>query len=177
MKRRVELLAGLWLGCLLVACGPGTGGTGTGPNVGASLAEGTYTATLDPDLQPAQPLPCGDRCGGAMVLSVGETRVELSLPCQRFVHEGAWEFDANGQAELAGRWSTVVLSDGKALLQEQSVLLTLVASLPDGYGQGPGQGLLLQLSLRGFDGAALLEPVLLTQQPPEAATVSCLSFN
>ena len=108
-----------------------------------------------------------------MVLSVGETRVELSLPCQRFVHEGAWEFNANGQAELAGRWSTVVLSDGKALLQEQSVLLTLVASLPDGQGQG----VRLQLSLRGLDGAALLEPVLLTQQPPEAATVSCLSFN
>jgi hypothetical protein len=171
MKRPAELLTSLWIACLLVACGPGTGGTGTGPNVGASLAEGTYTATLDPDLQPMQPLPCGDRCAGAMVLTVGEARVELSLPCQRFVHEGSWEFDADGRAELSGRWTTLAVRGDKTVLQEQSVLLTLVANLPD------GQGLRLQLSLRGLDGAPLLGPVLLTQQPQQAAAVSCLSFN
>jgi hypothetical protein len=171
MKRPAELLTSLWIACLLVACGPGTGGTGTGPNVGASLAEGTYTATLDPDFQPMQPLPCGDRCAGAMVLTVGEARVELSLPCQRFVHEGSWEFDADGLAELSGRWTTLAVRGDKTVLQEQSVLLTLVANLPD------GQGLRLQLSLRGLDGVPLLGPVLLTQQPQQAAAVSCLSFN
>jgi len=171
MKRPAELLTSLWIACLLVACGPGTGGTGTGPNVGASLAEGTYTATLDPDFQPMQPLPCGDRCAGAMVLTVGEARVELSLPCQRFVHEGSWEFDADGWVELPGRWTTLAVRGDKTVLQEQSVLLTLVANLPD------GQGLRLQLSLRGLDGAPLLGPVLLTQQPQQAAAVSCLSFN
>jgi hypothetical protein len=171
MKRPAELLTSLWIACLLVACGPGTGGTGTGPNVGATLAEGTYTATLDPTLAPMQPLPCGDRCAGPLVLSVSDVRVELNLPCQRFVHEGSWEFDADGRAELPGRWTTLAVSGDKTVLQEQSVLLTVLANLPD------GQGLRLELSLRGLDGAPLLGPVLVTQQPQQAPAVSCLSFN
>ena len=67
--------------------------------------------------------------------------------------------------------TTLAVRGDKTVLQEQSVLLTLVANLPD------GQGLRLQLSLRGLDGAPLLGPVLLTQQPQQAAAVSCLSFN
>lgn len=169
MKRFAELLACLWVACLLAACGPGTGGTGTGPNAGAALAEGTYTATLDAALQPMQPLPCGDRCAGALVLSVSAARVELSLPCQRFVHEGSWVFDADGQADLTGRWSGLVVADGQTVLREQSARLMLVASLPD------GQGLRLQLTLRDLEGTTLLGPVWLTQQPPAAAAVSCLS--
>ena len=170
MKRCAELLACLWIACLLVACGPGTGGTGTGPNLGAALAEGTYTAPLDAALQPVQPLPCGDRCAGPLVLSVSEARVELSLPCQRFVHEGSWVFDADGQAELAGRWSALVVADGKTVLREQSVRLTLFTALPDGQGLG------LQLTLRDLEGTTLLGPVFLTQQPQTHAAVSCLSF-
>jgi hypothetical protein len=171
MKRVAELLACLALCSLLVACGPGTGGTGTGPNVGAALAEGTYTATLDAAIHPQQPLPCGSRCAGPLVLSVSDARVELNLPCQRFVHEGSWNFDAEGRAELTGRWSARVLSGDTTAVQEQSGQLTLVASLPD------GQGIRLELTLRGADGTTLLGPVLLAQQPQAAAPISCLSFN
>lgn len=171
MKRFAELLACFWIAGLVVACGPGTGGTGTGPNMGAALAEGTYSATLDTSLPPVQPLPCGERCAGALVLSVGEARVELNLPCQRFVHEGHWAFDADGQAELTGRWSALVVSGGKTVLHEQSARLTLLASLPD------GQGLRLQLVLRDLQGATLLGPVLLAQQPQPDAAISCLSSD
>ncbi|WP_326535342.1 hypothetical protein [Pseudorhodoferax sp.] len=166
--RIARLTAALALAACLAACGPGTGGTGTGPGVSAGLAQGSYSGTLDPGALPPQLLPCGSHCGEQVALTVGTTRVELDMPCQRFVYEGSWSFDAQGQADLLGRWHQLTLVGGETTLVQQSVRLTLVASLPD------DQGLRLQLTVTDLDGATLLGPLLVAQQGQASAAISCL---
>lgn len=164
----LRLASALGLAMGLVACGPGTGGTGTGPSIGSHLAQGSYGAALDPSLLPAQPLPCGSQCGGQLTLAISDTRVELNLPCQRFVYEGGWSFDEQGQVELSGRWQRLAVVGATTVLQEQSARLTLVSTLPD------AQGLRLVLTLTDQNGASLLGPVTLAQQPQGSAAISCL---
>lgn len=181
MKRLFELFEHRVLrlaatACVVVAalasCGPGTGGTGTGPGMQAGLAAGTYNGTLAQGALPTVSLPCGTQCGSEVSLSVGDARVELSLPCQRFVYEGGWSFDAQGQAELVGRWQQLVQVGDKATLEQQSARLSLTVSLPD------AQGLRVLLQVRDLDGMSLVGPVQVQSEgdapAKTGAAISCL---
>lgn len=154
IARRLLCLAGA---LLLAACGPGTGGTGTGPGAANGLAEGTY-GTVE---QPAQPV----------ALTVSDDRVELNLPCRRFVYEGRWSFDAQGQAELFGRWQALVVSGASTVLQEQSARLTLQIGLA-GLTGGAASG--MELTVTNPAGTALVQPVILAQQAQNTPPISCL---
>lgn len=92
--RRALLAAALLLG--LAACGPGTGGTGTGP-IGATLgyAGGTSGSTAAPGIG------CTGDCPQA-ALQLDAARVVLQAPCLRFVHDGAWTVDGGGLAVIDG---------------------------------------------------------------------------
>jgi hypothetical protein len=83
---------------LVASCGPGTGGTGTGP----------ISFSADLGLSTAAPGSIGT-AGGALAcagcsridLQLDDQRIELRLPCGRFVYEGAWNPDAT-ELTLAG---------------------------------------------------------------------------
>lgn len=93
-------LATSWL---LAACGPGGGGTGTGPIVfsGSSL-QGALSASA--------PAACAPQCG-AIDLVVQEARVELATDCRLFRHEGDWGVEADGHAALSGLLTTTIGPD------------------------------------------------------------------
>lgn len=88
---RAALLA---LAAALAACGPGTGGTGTGPIQGTLGFSGSAGATI-------APTP-----GDAVSLRLESGRVELQAGCKRFVYTGAWEVGATGEAVLEGTLET-----------------------------------------------------------------------
>lgn len=94
-----------WLACLaaallLAGCGPGTGGTGTGP-IGVTLgfSGGTGASVAAPGTG------CTSGCAQAS-LRLDTERVELTGPCLRFVYTGPWGVDAAGLAVLTGTADT-----------------------------------------------------------------------
>jgi hypothetical protein len=147
-------LLSLALALALAACGPGTGGTGTGPGASSDLANGTYAAAGDMTVPVA--------------LTVSDERVELNLPCGRFVHEGPWSFDAQARAELTGRWQQLVQAGAGTVVQELSARLSLQA------GALEGEARQLQVAVTDPVGVALVPPVLLAPQLQEAPAISCL---
>lgn len=94
-----------WLACLATAvlmtgCGPGTGGTGTGP-IGVTLgfSGGTGASTAAPGTG------CTTDCAQTG-LRLDTERVELAGPCLRFVSTGPWGVDTTGLAILTGTAET-----------------------------------------------------------------------
>jgi len=95
-----RLAAALAATLALAACGPGTGGTGTGP-IGATLGfSGSATASTA-----APGAACTTDCAQAS-LRLDTERVELAAPCLRFVFAGTWGVDTTGLAVLAGTAET-----------------------------------------------------------------------
>jgi hypothetical protein len=88
------------LAALLSACGPGTGGTGTGPINFSLIAEsGSNTVPVQPgDL-------CLSGCGN-YTLQLDEQRTEFVAGCRRFVYFGSWSVDANGALAITGSVET-----------------------------------------------------------------------
>lgn len=128
--------------------------------MGAAL--GSYSALVAP--APLQPLPCGSQCGGPATLDMDAERVELNLPCRRFVHEGSWAFDAQGRADLLGRWQQLVQTAGRTVMEQQSVRLTLQV-------EGSAQ---LWLTVTDLAGMVVLGPLLLQQGSERDAASPCL---
>jgi hypothetical protein len=86
---------------VLAGCGPGTGGTGTGPVQGVSNFSGS-------EVQGA--VPGGGQCQGdcaRVSLKLEAERVELSAACRRFFHVGGWTVTEDGKAVLAGQVETI----------------------------------------------------------------------
>jgi hypothetical protein len=99
----VALFALLTLTCLLAACGPGSGGTGTGPvNGGILMFSGT---SLQGAMSSSAPGNCAPACG-AVDLVVQDAKVELATDCRIFSHTGEWGVAANGSASVRGTLTT-----------------------------------------------------------------------
>lgn len=83
----------------LSACGPGTGGTGTGPIDGAAsfASPGSFGGGA---AAPAG--PCVGPCP-VVHLRLEPLQVEFRQDCLRFVHAGEWSVDAAGVALVPGR--------------------------------------------------------------------------
>lgn len=98
MKALFERAARALGACLLLlglsACGPGTGGTGTGPDQGIfSFASRSNVG--------AATLP-----GDVATLTLRPQQVEFAAGCRRFVHDGGWSLAAAGQVVVAGTVET-----------------------------------------------------------------------
>lgn len=93
--RRFRLLAAGSLMALIGACGPGTGGTGTGPDISFSSAVAGVSAGV------AVPAAPGCSACTRIDLRLQDGRVEMDLPCGRFTFTGAWSAEAV-VLELAG---------------------------------------------------------------------------
>ncbi len=104
-------LAGLIL-ALTASCGPGTGGTGTGPDISfSSLASSSTAGITAPGLAGCAACTRAD-------LHLQEGRIELAVPCGRFVFLGQWAADS-AQLALAGSFEPRVGSAVPATLRLQ----------------------------------------------------------
>lgn len=110
LARLAAACAAAWA---LAACGPGTGGTGTGP-IGATLgfAAGTGASATAPGAG------CVTDCPQAS-LRLDTERVELAASCLRFVYTGTWGVDTAGLAILSGTAETGGTTAPNAVLRLQ----------------------------------------------------------
>ncbi len=93
-------LAVLVVPCMLAACGPGGGGTGTGPL--------TFSGTSFQGLVASSaPGNCNPQCGVADLV-VEDTLVRFASDCRLFSFVGAWKTDAQGAVALHGELVTTV---------------------------------------------------------------------
>jgi hypothetical protein len=160
------LLAALLLA--LAACGPGSGGTGTGPIASFSSVSSSGAvaggAPSSPD-DVLQPGICVGSCGRVDLLLQSD-RVEVVADCGRFVFVGLWEPDANGQVELPGTLEIPTGGDGAP------------ASLRLQFSGQPQSSPAVTVTLSTPDGQAVLGPELLGrigEVPPRAPGVACPS--
>lgn len=155
-RRALAALAGsLLLG--LAACGPGTGGTGTGPVQGVQF----FGGGAQPSFSPPGAACVGD-CVGAQ-LRVEPDAVELASGCLRFTHAGSWAVDASGVAVIEGSVET----QGRDGRPKQPATLRLQFS---GAVEAASS---VTATLTDARGVVLLGPVPLGRQPAESAAGAC----
>jgi hypothetical protein len=145
-----RLLASLLLAAL-AACGPGSGGTGTGP---VNLFFGGTTAT-------GLPGTVGGSVG-PLQLRLQDASVELTSACGRFVFAGDWSGTAGSVLVLPGRIDTGAQS-APATLRLQ-------------FSAAPSDSAQVTVTLFDAAGAVLLGPVLLDRRvgpEPDPATGAC----
>lgn len=140
----------------LAACGPGTGGTGTGPVNGVLNFAGSGFTTG---------VPCA-ACGQTHLRLENEL-VELTLTCRRFVHTGPWEIDAQGLAVVDGTFETTGFANGTAQVSTVPAVLRLQFS--DGRADSREVGVKVQ----GANGNQLIAPLTLEQRPAAASPEAC----
>jgi hypothetical protein len=175
---------GLCLVALLVlsACGPGTGGTGTGPSVGSSPTPLTssYFASPGAGAVPNAPLPnpatpptgaptatpsqpaftCTASCASnldtrALSLHLQADRITLSSPCATFTFAGPWSISATGDTTVVGMLESTVTVNGQTSRASQSASLTL--SFAGDAQSSPSVG----VRITDSTGRLLLSPVTL----------------
>lgn len=152
--RRAWRLA--WIALLLgvTGCGPGTGGTGTGPGHWLLL----FTAVATPGT-PTTPEPPGATCLApcdAAQLRLEPLRVEFASPCHRFVRDGDWALDAAGAATWVGSLQELA-APGRGVTIGS---LTLQFAGPD-PAAGP-----VTVTLRDAAGRVLFGPLVLGPGEP-----------
>jgi len=88
-----RIAAGLLLLPVLVACGPGVGGTGTGSPELSGVDTQVYEGETN----------CGVQCQGVELVLEPQS-VQLLTPCSLFLSQGRWAIDSEGSVTLAGRF-------------------------------------------------------------------------
>jgi hypothetical protein len=137
----------------LAGCGPGSGGTGTGP-----IATQFFTAATG--LTGAT----GGIAGPAarVDLQLQNTGVDLTTDCGRFVFTGDWAVNAGGTVVLPGRFERTGSST--------------VASLRMQFSEGVSDSRVVTVTLLDASGNVLLGPIALNRADalaPRAAAGSC----
>lgn len=127
---KTYLLIALAMLATLTGCGPGTGGTGTGPSVGSNplplSTPLTFSTSNSINLEksaivigPTYPVV------RSAILSLENGRVELRYGCKSFVYSGSWSIDeTTGNSILIGTFTDLKLSVGG-----QPALAPIVATL------------------------------------------------
>ena len=151
----------------LAACGPGTGGTGTGPvqtlavSFSADAITGTTTAAGgDGVASPGSPV-CATGCGRT-TLRLDAALVELVAPCRRFVFNGASAVDASGLLVLNGSLDTPTAAG----------TTTIPATLRLQFSERTLQSAQVTFTLTGESGATLLGPATLQRNDDAAAATA-----
>jgi hypothetical protein len=151
-----------WLTLVLVACGPGTGGTGTGPIDGAptsTTAPGVYSGvfTVTPSTNTVTPTGCTScTATQAVNLQVQTDSIQVSSPCFTFTYAGLWSTAADGSVTVQGSYTQLSATAPSGTLS-QSATLTLR------FGAGNNS---VQLSIQNATGQTLLPPTTLQRVVP-----------
>jgi hypothetical protein len=160
MKLALYCLA--WLTLLLVACGPGTGGTGTGPMDGtptSTTAPGVYSGvfTVTPSANPATPTGCTScTATQAVSLQVQTDSIKVSSPCFTFTYAGLWSAAADGSVMVQGSYTQLSATAPSGTLSQPATL-----TLRFGVGNNS-----VQLSIQDAAGQTLLLPTTLQRVAP-----------
>ena len=142
---------------VLAACGPGTGGTGTGPVTGVFGYGGPGFSVG---------APCVDDCQGVSLV-LEDDHVEFIAPCQRFVYLGAWELDEQGVVVLDGTLETTDVVNGQPQTTRSPAVMRLQFS---DAAAAPRE---VALTIRDATGANLVSPVTLQQGARAHAPATC----
>ncbi len=156
-RRALAALATALLVLGLAACGPGTGGTGTGPVQGVQL----FGAGAQPSFSPPGAACVGD-CVGAQ-LRLEPEAVELASACLRFTRAGSWSTDAAGLALVEGSLET----QGRDGRQTQPATLRLQ------FNGAADVATSVTATLTDARGVVLLGPVTLGRQAAAGVTAAC----
>jgi hypothetical protein len=146
---RLLVLAAL---CALAGCGPGTGGTGTGPQDGLYSFGGRVGNSFGACVSVG--VPCTDDCP-AVSLVLEREKIELLAPCRRFVHNGTWSIDGNGAVVVQGRYELTSVAGGQTTVQTRDAVLRLR------FSEGGPDSREVALTLADQAGDALLNPLTL----------------
>lgn len=157
-------LLGTALATLLMACGPGVVGTGTGASVAADVCAASFASAV------SQCTPSGsagaaastvtvfvdaqDGAPASLVVTLDGASLTLRLRCQNLSFSGQWSRLDDGRTVYDGTFRSTALPDGtRAFVQAEAA--------------APGSGWDLQLTLQDPNGATLGGPWLLrrTAQP------------
>jgi hypothetical protein len=165
LPMKLALCSLAWLALLLAACGPGTGGTGTGPEAGAPVAiaapgvyNGVYTA--NPSSAPATPTGCASCTSTQAVnLQVQTDSLQVSSPCFTFTYAGPWSAAADGSVAVQGTYTQL---SAKAPTGTSSQAATLTLRFAAGNDS-------VQVTIQDAAGQTLLPPVTLQRVAPPLA--------
>lgn len=150
--------------CALAGCGPGTGGTGTGPQDGLFSFGGRVGNSFGAGISAG--VPCTDDCP-AVSLVLEREKIELLAPCRRFVHNGVWVVDAEGTVEAQGRFETTTIANGQSTVQSRDAVIRLR------FSEGTPDSREVAIVLRDPAGASLLSPLTLQRGESAPGAGSC----
>lgn len=140
----------------LAACGPGTGGTGTGPIIGVfNFAGSGFSAGA----------PC-TTCGQAN-LQLDNERVELTISCRRFIHTAPWEIGTDGLAVVNGAFETTEFVDGVAQARSVPAVMHLQ------FSEARADSQEVAVTVRDANGNDLVAPLTLEQRPAATSPEAC----
>ncbi|MFN4121506.1 hypothetical protein [Acidovorax sp.] len=154
--RAVRTCTLLWA-LALAACGPGTGGTGTGPITGIYNYAGPGFSTG---------APCADDCP-QVTLQLEAERIVFTALCLRFVYDGPWQPDDAGAVLLEGTLETTEWLNGQPQTTRSPAVLRLQ------FSDGSTDSQQVALTLRDATGANLVMPITLAQGTRTAAPSGC----
>lgn len=143
----------------LAGCGPGTGGTGTGPINGAysfATIAGTAGATV----------PADD-----VSLKLEEQRVTLVAGCLSFVYTGAWGVDAQGLLVLDGTVTATAAGPAGAMPAQGQV--PFAARLRLQFSEPTPASAQVTVTLADTAGRVLLGPVVVPRGEAAVSLPAC----
>lgn len=157
LARTLRLLALPLVVLALTACGPGTGGTGTGPISGIFQFSGPGFSSG---------MPCAGQCP-SYILRLEPEHVEYSAGCNRFTATGPWAIDDKGMATLPGTLETTESVNGQVQTRRTPAWLYLQ------FGDAGVDSTEVSLSVRDAAGANLLMPTTLHKGTEGAQPAAC----
>ncbi len=179
---KTSLLIALAMLAILTGCGPGTGGTGTGPSIGSNSPTTPIFAPIT--YSGAQSMPTAvfggsnaERAASVFgpsvsalrnaVLSLDTQRIDLRKACQAFTYAGDWSIAPDGTVNLLGTYSsTRILPDG------QVDVSTLVAHLVLTFASGNINSTNLSATVRDSGESVLMGPFELQQSNGTGSTIT-----
>jgi hypothetical protein len=147
----------LFAALMLGACGPGTGGTGTGP----PIANSSFFASTTTGAAPTAPA-CGASCtsnlnGQPLALNLLADSITLSSPCATFTYSGAWSGFEAEEVTVEGVLESTAIVNGQPTRSRKT------ASMKLQFTGSPNISATVTIDINDSTGISILRPVTLSR--------------